>query len=64
MKCVKCNKSVNEIMLHRTGEIGTLKPEWMCMPCIEKNEPELAKNLQEEYKDEPIINDLNNIFYK
>lgn len=38
--------------LSRTGPFGE-DPEWMCMPCIEKHEPELAKNIKEErLKDE------------
>ena len=33
-------------MLHRTAPMGVTPANWMCMPCIEKYEPELAKNIK------------------
>lgn len=63
MKCKKCGASVSDIMLHRTEPKGQINAGWMCMPCIKKHEPELATNIQDEYKQEPIMNDLNKIFY-
>jgi hypothetical protein len=33
-------------MLHRTNPKGQDKAGWMCMPCIEKEEPELSKNIK------------------
>lgn len=46
-KCIKCGCSMNERMLHRTSPIGK-SANWMCMPCIEKYEPELAKDLKQD----------------
>lgn len=52
MKCIKCNCSVMDRPLSRTGAFGE-NPEWMCMPCINKHEPELANNIKEDMlKDE------------
>lgn len=47
MKCIKCGCSCTERMLHRTTPKGQ-DPDWMCMPCIEKHEPELAKNIKQD----------------
>jgi hypothetical protein len=45
MKCIKCSCSMNQKMLHRTQPLGQ-NAEWMCIDCIEKYEPELAKNIK------------------
>ena len=45
MKCIKCSCPCTERMLHRTNPLGE-EPNWMCMPCIEKYEPELANNIK------------------
>lgn len=63
MKCKKCGAGVDDIMLHRTAPKGVSPADWMCMPCIKSDEPELAKNIMDDYKSEPIIGDLNKIFY-
>lgn len=57
IRCIKCNCSVMDRPLSRTGPFGE-DPEWMCMPCIEKHEPELAKNIKE---DRLIDNELASI---
>ena len=44
MKCIKCNCS--DKMLYRTEPLGSNNPNWMCMPCIEKHESELANNIK------------------
>lgn len=46
MKCIKCKCSCTERMLHRTAPKGEILGDWMCMPCIEKYESELAKNIK------------------
>lgn len=46
MNCIKCGCSCTERMLHRTNPIGQKDGGWMCMPCIKKQEPELAKNIE------------------
>lgn len=46
MKCIKCGCHCTEKMLHRTAPLGETPANWMCMPCIEKHEPELAKNIK------------------
>lgn len=48
MKCEKCGISVNEAMLYRTSPFGETAANWWCMPCIEKYESELAKNIKED----------------
>lgn len=63
MKCIKCGAGVDSVMLHRTAPKGISPADWMCMPCIKKNEPELAKNIVEDYKETPIMGDLEKIFY-
>lgn len=47
-------------MLHRTAPMGQSPANWMCMPCIERIEPELASNIK---TDDVILTDFNNIFY-
>ena len=59
MKCIKCGASCFDVMLHRTGPVGQ-DPEWMCMPCINKHEPELAKNLKSE-PDFKVVEDIEKI---
>jgi hypothetical protein len=49
-----------QVMLHRTAPKGQIPADWMCMPCIQKHEPELAKNIK---KDDKVLTDLNDIFY-
>lgn len=46
MKCIKCNCSCSEKMLHRTAPLGQSPADWMCLSCIEKHEPELSKNIK------------------
>jgi hypothetical protein len=60
MKCIKCGSSIMQVMLHRTAQKGQIPADWMCMQCIQKHEPELAKNIK---KDDQVLTDLNNIFY-
>lgn len=60
MKCTKCNCSVEEKMLHRTGPMGQ-EPNWMCMPCIQSYEPELAANIAEKMSD--VEHDLEALMY-
>lgn len=43
--CKRCGISMSKRMLHRTGPIGE-DPEWMCMPCIKRSEPELARDIE------------------
>ena len=47
-------------MLHRTNPVGQADAGWMCMPCIEKNESELARNIKSE-KDFNTVEDIGNI---
>ena len=44
MKCENCGTSVFQRRLERVNPKGK-KGIWWCMPCIEKKEPELAKNI-------------------
>jgi Zn-finger protein len=60
MKCIKCGCSMFDRMLHRTNPVGQSDAGWMCMPCIEKHEPELAKNLKGE-ADFGVVEDIENI---
>lgn len=46
MKCIKCGCSCFDRMLHRTAPKGVSPAQWMCMPCIEEQEPELANNIK------------------
>lgn len=46
MKCIKCGCHCTEKMLHRTAPLGETPSNWMCMSCIKKHEPELAKNIK------------------
>lgn len=60
MKCANCGLSVMKEPLKRVNEFG-IKGIFWCEPCIEKYEPELAKNLKEDESN--IEKDLKNIFY-
>lgn len=60
MKCIKCNDA--QAILHRTSPIGETPANWMCMKCIEKNEPELAKNLKDD-PDFSVLEDIADAFY-
>lgn len=59
MKCCNCGVSIQGRILHRTKSKGQLDAGWMCEPCIQKTEPELYDNIQEE--NTGIINDLKDI---
>ena len=59
-KCIKCGCSAFDRMLHRTNPKGQKDAGWMCMPCIEKHEPELAKNLKED-SDFKVVEDIEKI---
>jgi len=48
MKCTICGISCFQKMLHRTNPIGDSNPKWMCIDCMTKKEPELAKNTRED----------------
>jgi hypothetical protein len=48
-------------MLHRTNPLGQTNAGWMCIDCIEKLHPELARNIKTKI-DNPILKDLENIF--
>lgn len=61
--CNNCGISVEKAMLHRTKPMGQSGMGLMCLPCIEKLHPELAKNIQEDMVNEPILKDLEDIFY-
>lgn len=61
MKCAECGRI--DLMLHRTGEIGSVHANWMCLPCIERNEPELADNIKDDFIENPIMKDLEDIIY-
>ncbi len=59
-KCDKCGVSVMKEPLLRVNPVGIDGIFW-CMPCIKANEPELARNIEE---DEPqVMKDLKSIFY-
>lgn len=60
-KCTYCNCSVFDRPLHRINEKG-VNALWACMPCIEKEEPELANNIKEDNSD-GVIEDLTEICY-
>jgi hypothetical protein len=47
-KCTKCGCPCTARMLHRTNPKGQIDAGWMCMPCIEKQEPELANNIKKD----------------
>lgn len=47
MKCKKCGISVMKAPLQRVNEKG-VDGIWWCEPCIEKHEPELARNIKED----------------
>lgn len=46
VKCIVCGVSSYDEMLHRTNPKGQTDAGWMCMSCIEKEEPELFKNIK------------------
>lgn len=48
MKCVICGVSVQKTILHRTNPKGQINAGWTCIKCIERDEPELAKNIKQE----------------
>lgn len=50
MKCMECGISVQLTILHRTNPKGQINAGWTCMPCIEKTELELAKNIKQDLK--------------
>jgi hypothetical protein len=58
--CNKCGISVMVRPLQRVNPIGENGIFW-CEPCIEKNEPELFKNIQEDKTD--VEKELENIIY-
>jgi Zn-finger protein len=60
MKCKNCNCSVASKMLHRTNSFGQSNAGWMCMDCITKTHPELAKNIIQD-NEGGVLSDLNQI---
>jgi hypothetical protein len=48
MKCIVCKVSMFDKPLSRTKPTGQPDAGWMCQSCIEKEEPELYKNLNDE----------------
>ena len=48
-------------MLHRTQPLGQ-NPDWMCIDCIKKHEPELHKNITED-KDYFVLKDIEKIVH-
>ena len=46
MNCISCGVSHTEKMLHRTKPTGQNDPGWMCMSCLDVEEPELANNIK------------------
>jgi hypothetical protein len=61
MRCIYCLKSIADVPLQRTQPKEQPNAGWACMPCIEKQEPELANNIKEEQSD--IEKDLEEICY-
>lgn len=61
MKCIKCNIGTDKAMLHRTNPKGESPAGWMCLNCIHKYEPELAKNIEADLNNEPIFKTLSNL---
>lgn len=60
MKCKNCECTINDKMLHRTNPLGNSDAGWMCIDCIEKLHPELAKNIKDE-DDYPVLKDIESI---
>ena len=60
MECIKCKTSMFDRMLHRTEPIGQENAGWMCMPCIEKHEPELAANMKSD-EDFQVVKDVEDV---
>lgn len=59
MKCTNCGVGIDKRPLHRTKPKGQTDAGWMCMPCIEKSHPELAKNIKEDQTDfEKMVPDI------
>lgn len=48
MNCISCNCTHNDRPLFRTKPVGQPDGGWMCMPCLDNLEPELAKNTRED----------------
>lgn len=51
---------MNEIMLHRINPTGQSDAGWMCIFCMQKVEPELAKNIIND-PDYKVIKDIESI---
>ena len=49
--CTKCECDPFEKTLHRTEPTGSDNAGWMCVDCIKKYHPELAKNISEDDND-------------
>lgn len=60
MNCIICKISMNEIMLHRINPTGQSDAGWMCIFCMQKVEPELAKNIIND-PDYKVIKDIESI---
>lgn len=45
-QCKSCEVPFYKKMLHRTNPLGVIPADWMCIDCIEKEEPELYKNIK------------------
>lgn len=61
MKCDNCKCSVNEKVLHRTVPLGHTNTIWLCLDCMKKKKPNLAKKIISERTQIDI--DLEEIFY-
>ena len=59
--CVRCGVSVENVALFRTSPKGEMDPDMMCISCIEKTEPELAKNTREDFG--KITDDLQGVSF-
>lgn len=59
--CKNCGASVFDVPLNRVNPLGEIGIFW-CESCIEKEEPELHKNLKEDESD--IEHDLKDFFYR
>ena len=58
--CDYCGISVMKEPLQRVNEFGK-EGIWWCEPCIEKEEPELYRNIKEDEDD--FDRDIKEIFY-
>lgn len=63
MKCINCGASCEQRMLHRTKPKGQPDMGLMCFPCIKNLHPELAANIKQDFVEEPVLGDLEQIFY-